>query len=307
MSRGLGGPEVAAALPDAVIVSAAIVTQLGDVWFLFGLVGGLYWFGDALPGPVALDRRRAAYLVGLGLGANALVTTLKAWLALPRPPDAAAAPTVEWLPSLLTPPFAGAATGTGFGFPSGHATAAAVVYGGLALLVGTRRAHATAAAVVAVVALTRVALGVHYLVDVVAGVAVGAAYLAVVHAAARRGDAPTRALAAALVVALLGPVVGGVDFETMSALGAVLGALLAWTVAGEAVERAPATRRGGAASVAVGAAFGGVFAAVYVLEPAAHRSGPAMAVVLAGVLASPLAGEAIGRRLATADRRRHPP
>ena len=307
MSRGLGGPGVAAALPDAVVVAAAVATQLGDVWFLFGLVGGLYWFGDALPGPVALDRRRAAYLVGLGLGANALVTTLKAWLALPRPPDAAAAPTVEWLPSLLTPPFAGAATGTGFGFPSGHATAAAVVYGGLALLVGTRRAHATAAAVVAVVALTRVALGVDYLVDVVAGVAVGAAYLTVVHAAARRGNAPTRALAAALVVALLGPVVGGVDFETMSALGAVLGALLAWTVAGEAVERAPATRRGGAASVAVGAAFGGVFAAVYVLEPAAHRSGPAMAVVLAGVLASPLAGEAIGRRLATADRRRHPP
>ena len=156
-------------------------------------------------------------------------------------------------------------------------------------------------------ALTRVALGVHYLVDVVAGVAVGAAYLAVVHAAARRGDAPTRALAAALVVALLWPVVGGVDFETMSALGAAVGASLAWTIAGEAVERAPATRRGGAASVAVGAAFGGLFAAVYVLEPAAHLSAPAMAVVLAGVVASPLAGEALGRRLATADRRRHPP
>ena len=286
---------------------SAAATQLGDIWFLFGLVGGLYWFGDALPGLVALDRRRAAYLVGLGLGANALVTTLKAWLALPRPPDAAAAKTVEWLPTLLAPTFAGAATGTGFGFPSGHATAVAVVYGGLALLVGTRRAHATAAAVVAVVALTRVALGVHYLVDVVAGVAVGAAYLAVVHAAARRGDAPTRAFAAALVVALLGPVVGDVHVETMSALGAAVGASLAWTAAGDAVERAPATRRGGAASVAVGAAFGGLFAAVYVLEPAAHLSAPAMAVVLAGVVASPLAGEALGRRLATADRRRHPP
>ena len=108
-------------------------------------------------------------------------------------------------------------------------------------------------------------------------------------------------------VALLGPVVGGVHVETMSALGAALGALVAWTVAGDAVDRAPATRRGGAASVAVGAAFGGLFAVVYVLEPAAHLTWPAMAVVLAGVVASPLAGEAIGRRLATADRGRHPP
>jgi membrane-associated phospholipid phosphatase len=297
MSRGLGELDIVATLPDVVLVSAAVATQLGDVWFLFGLVGGLYWVGESLPGPVALDRRRAAYVAGLGVGANALVTTLKSWLALSRPPGATTAPAVEFLPALSEPLLAGAATGIGFGFPSGHATAAAVVYGGLALVVGTRRAHATAAAVVAVVALTRVVLGVHYLVDVVAGVTVGAAYLAVVHAAALRGDAPGRAFAAALLVAVLGPVLGGVGFETMTALGASVGAWLVWTVAGDSLERAPATRRGGALSAAVGAVFGGLFAIVYALEPAALLSLLGMAVVLAGVLAAPLVGEALARRV----------
>jgi membrane-associated phospholipid phosphatase len=297
MSRGLGVLDALSSIPDAVVVAAAVLTQLGDVWFLFGLVGLLYWFGETLPGPVALDRRRAAYVIGLGLGANALVTTLKTWLALQRPPGAATAPSVDVPPSLLASLFADAATGTGFGFPSGHALATAVVYGGLALLVGTRRAHVTAATVVAVVALTRVVLGVHYLVDVVVGVAVGATYLAVVHYAALHGDAPARALAAAMLVALLGPVLGNVGFETMTALGAALGAWLAWTIIGDHVEQESATRRGGVASVAVGAAFGVLFAVVFVLEPAAHFSFLAMAVVLAGVVASPLAGEALAREV----------
>jgi membrane-associated phospholipid phosphatase len=296
MSRGLGELDVVGALPDAAVVAAAVLTQLGDVWFLFGLVGLVYWFGESLPGPVALDRRRAASLVGLGVGANALVTTLKVWLARQRPPGAATAPTIEALPPLLAPLFETAATGTGFGFPSGHAVGTAVVYGGLALLVGSRRAYASAAAVVAVVAATRVVLGVHYLVDVVAGVTVGAAYLAAVHYSAVPGDAPDRALSAAVLVALLGPL-AGVGFETVTALGGAVGAWLAWTVAGDAVAQAAATRRGGVASVGVGAVFGAIFAIVYALEPAPGLAFPAMVVVLAGVVASPLAGEGLARRL----------
>jgi membrane-associated phospholipid phosphatase len=297
MSRGLGELDAVGVLPDAAVVAAAVLTQLGDVWFLFGLVGLVYWFGESLPGPVALDRRRAASLVGLGVGANALVTTLKVWLARQRPPGAATAPTIEALPSLLAPLFETAATGSGFGFPSGHAVGTAVVYGGLALLVGSRRAYASAAAVVAVVAATRVVLGVHYLVDVVAGVTVGAAYLAAVQYAAATGDAPDRALSAAVLVALLGTVLGGVGFETVTALGGAVGAWLAWTVAGDAVAQAAATRRGGVASVGVGAVFGAIFAVVYALEPPPGLAFPAMVVVLAGVVASPLAGEGLARRV----------
>ncbi|WP_254839982.1 phosphatase PAP2 family protein [Natronomonas marina] len=297
MSRGVGELAAVEALPEAVVVAAALLTQLGDVWFLFGLVGLLYWFGGALPAPVALGRRRAAFVVALGLGANALVTTLKEWLARPRPPGAGTATAPAAVPEAVDSLYVAAATGTGFGFPSGHALGTAAVYGGLALVVGTRRAYVTAAAVTVVVALTRVVLGVHYLVDVVVGAAVGAAFLAVVYRLCGRGSNPGRALMLAVAAALLGPVVGEYNFDTMAALGAALGARIAWGVVGDAVVREATTRGGGAVSAGVGAAFGVLFGVVYALEPAPHVAFLSMGVVLAGVLAAPLAGEAVARRV----------
>lgn len=72
-----------------------------------------------------------------------------------------------------------------YAFPSGHALAATVTYGSLALVLGVaagprRRAVvvAIAVAVIALVAASRVVLGAHYLFDVVAGIAVGIAWLA---------------------------------------------------------------------------------------------------------------------------------
>ena len=135
MSRAVGEFAAVARLPDAAVVVAAVATQLGDVWFLFGLLGLLYWFGEALPAPVALDRRRAAFLVALGLGANATTTTMKEWLRYPRPPGADAAAR-ELVPALLEPPYAAAATATGFGFPSGHALGTAMTLGAFFFLRG---------------------------------------------------------------------------------------------------------------------------------------------------------------------------
>jgi membrane-associated phospholipid phosphatase len=79
-------------------------------------------------------------------------------LGLPRPPE-----TLMAIPE------------DGYGFPSGHATAAAGL--GTAL-VGVSRWErrwplALAATYVAVIAATRVLLGVHYLPDVLVGVALG--------------------------------------------------------------------------------------------------------------------------------------
>lgn len=77
---------------------------------------------------------------------------------------------------------------TGFSsssFPSGHAAAAAATFAVIALLLGRRRSrHAramlagTAVALAVTVAGTRVLLGVHWLTDVLAGLAVGWAWFA---------------------------------------------------------------------------------------------------------------------------------
>jgi undecaprenyl-diphosphatase len=73
----------------------------------------------------------------------------------------------------------------GSSFPSGHATAAAATYAAIALLLSRRRGVATRAALVGgavaiavSVAASRVLLGVHWLTDVMAGLALGWAWFA---------------------------------------------------------------------------------------------------------------------------------
>ena len=296
MARGFGETELVADLPTLAVVLAAVVTQLGDVWFVFLLVGGLYWFGAALPGPLSFDRTRAASLLALALGARAVTTTLKQWFAYPRPAAAAEPAAVEYLPGLLQEGYAAAATAHGFGFPSGHAVAAIVVYGGLALLVDTNRAYAAAVAVVPVVALSRIVLGVHYAVDVLVGLSVGGAYLVGVWLLCDRGSRPGRALLVALGVALVGAA-ASYNFQTMASLGGVLGARVAWGVVGDAVAGGEATRTGGGLAAAVGLSFGALFGVVYELRLDPHLAFLGLAVVLAGVVAAPLVGEAAARRL----------
>jgi undecaprenyl-diphosphatase len=77
---------------------------------------------------------------------------------------------------------------TGFNgpsFPSGHATTAAATFAAFALLAGMRRSSRAKAAFAAVavalavgIACTRVFLGVHWLTDVLAGLALGWAWFA---------------------------------------------------------------------------------------------------------------------------------
>ncbi|MEX1043823.1 MAG: phosphatase PAP2 family protein [Acidimicrobiia bacterium] len=76
---------------------------------------------------------------------------------------------------------------SGSSFPSGHATAAAAVFAASALVLSHRRRRgiraligAGAGLLIGVVAATRALLGVHWLTDVVAGVAVGLAWFVVV-------------------------------------------------------------------------------------------------------------------------------
>ncbi len=120
--------------------------------------------------------RLATYIAVTGVGLAVIIPVSKALVGRARPD--LEQPVVE-LP-------------TNASFPSGHAMAAMVTWGALAIIVlaAIRPAHrrrlvAAAAAVVLLVGFTRIALGVHYVTDVVAGWALGLAWLTITTVAFR--------------------------------------------------------------------------------------------------------------------------
>ena len=143
------------------------VTWLGS-WVALAVVGAAI---------VLLTVRRRLPVLALVLavlawgGESAGVAIAKHLVARPRPPEAL------WL-----------VHAHGWSWPSGHAAVAVVVFGtaaAVATLVTTSRparvgAWTIAAIAVALVAYSRVELGVHWLTDVIAGVAFASAWLVVV-------------------------------------------------------------------------------------------------------------------------------
>jgi len=293
--RGVGITDVlhgAAEWP--VIVLFALVTQLGDVWFLFLLGSTLYVAGERLP-RFGVDRRRGLFVLALALAYVALVGVLKTAFLLPRPPGAAVAPAVGWIPAALEPVYADIATGHGPGFPSGHALGTTMVWVGAALVLdaGARRTRlGVAGVVVALVSLSRLVLGVHYAVDVVVGAAVG---LVVVGALYRLGDDSTRPeqvlrFAAAAGVAGLLLVV---NFDSVTALGGALGGWLAWRTLADETPPQPSSTRALAAGFAALAAAAVPLGAAYALGPPLAVSFLASVVAGAGAVAAPVVGETL--------------
>jgi len=301
-THGVGLVETLEALPDPVVVLFVLVTQLGDLWFYFLALSTVYFFGDRLPRlGGAVDRRRAAYLVALALGAAALTAALKATFAFPRPPGAGTAELAVLFPDPLDGVYAAAATGDGYGFPSGHATGAAVVWVGAATVlgIGTRRVrYAVAGTVAVLIALSRVVIGVHFALDVVVGLAVGLCYLVVADRLSDRGARPGRGFSLAVGVALAGLLLAGFRWEPVAVLGATLGARIAWGALGSALVAVPASERAGAVNLAVGLpVFGGLFGLVYATEPVPPVAFVGTALALGGILATPLVGEYVTDRL----------
>lgn len=191
-------------IPASLIPLFIATTYLGSVWVILPGLFTLYWLWDA---------ERSAVVGSAVFGGFALVVALKSVFALPRPPVA-----MQLIDA------------SGYGFPSGHALDATVTYGALACVVRVgKRWHRVfvASLVIALVALSRVVLGVHYGVDVVVGIALGIGYLIIVMYVLNQRVLYTLFLA--IAVAIAGVIVTGGSWESVILLGGVVLALLGWT------------------------------------------------------------------------------
>lgn len=282
--------------PDPVLVLFALLTQLGDVWFLFLLGGVLYAAGDELP-RWGIDRRRGLFVLALLLTYVALIGVLKGFFLFPRPVGAGDPPVVQWVPSVLQGVFVDITTADGSGFPSGHALGSTMVWGGFALVVVedelSRAWLGFAGAVVGIISLSRLVLGVHYLVDVVAGVGLGLVVLGVLYVVADRGTAPGRVLLVTVGVGVLG-LVQGASFESVAALGSAVGAWLVWRGVADSTPAHPSNRREVGTGFAVLGLAGGFFVLLYVIEPPLLITFFGSAIAVGSTVAAPLAGEKLG-------------
>ena len=176
-----GSPFVLAAETSVIIAAnasvllatiAALASQLGDPYLLLTLLVAL----------TVYDRERGLPVLAVTVGAFGLALVAETLLAVPArstPPPVPA----ESLPSLVRPVYELATAKDGYALPSGSVVGATVVWPQLAWTgsVATRRVRlVTALAVAALVAWSRVFLGAHQPVDVLAGVALGAGWLLVV-------------------------------------------------------------------------------------------------------------------------------
>lgn len=163
LDRAVVGALERDASPGAV-AAFRVITHLGDVEALaaIGVAGGL----------LLLAARRWLLLItwGVGLASGGLLNlALKDFFQRARPS--------------LPNPFAIA---NGWSFPSGHAMGSFITYAMLAYLVvrlaerrWRRPAVLIAIAVIALIGLSRIYLGVHYVSDVIAGYAAGAAWVSI--------------------------------------------------------------------------------------------------------------------------------
>jgi len=249
----------------------SIITDLGSNIGYLVVLSLIYWCVDKY--------------AGLALAYCSLFSaTLNIWLKqlwdIPRPADPALS---EWLDQAgiqerVTP----LREATLAAFPSGHSQGAAVTWGYAAHILATgsrRRRWAWYAAVLlaVLIAFSRLYLGVHYPQDVIAGLAIGAAFLALWLWAEPRArtwlarlGVPWRYALALLVPLVMLALLPGED--TAAAMGAAIGmgvgALLErgsvrFSVAGEAWKRLLRAALGLALVLAVYASLSALFGLVH--------------------------------------------
>jgi len=266
--------EQSALVRDAVTAEYAevvvFITELGGTTALMLVLAVLFWWSS---------RRRSALVISYAVAGLALMLSLKTLFALPRPPADAMLVALE-------------DERTGYGFPSGHAFAAAVVYGGLVSAydrTGDRRALLTAGTLVVLVSLSRVVLGVHYLGDVIVGAVLGVAFLVAMDRLT--GGDPTIGFAVAFVLSIPAVVIAAGTTDSLLGLGGSIGGLLGSRRLSALPELR--SRLEGLVLFLVG---GGFVAVVQAAESAVEAVEPLLVVLYAILVASILlAPAAVGR------------
>lgn len=258
-------------LPDGVVDAFVAVTDLGNPLVFILLVSLVYWLTDHERGVRVI----AALVLVFGL-----TTGLKELLAVERPPAELRAIEAE-----------------GFGIPSGHASGSVAVYGSIAALYewgSGRLRYAGAALLAGLVSLSRVVTGVHYVADVVAGIALGLAVVALVVRYRERSPVPFFAVGAA--TALVGAWHSGFTYEPgLLLFGGGTAALAGWYVV-RPLPHPPRRVMAACSAVALPLVVGISAVGIAVLDsPIALVA--STAVSMSVVLALPLVGEAVAVRL----------
>lgn len=216
MERDLGVTEaIRTAVPDWSVGLVSAITTLGSLELVVAVLGAIYLY-DLVLAERSSGRWQSSpaviFLIAAVFGGLSLVVVLKASFGLPRPPA-----------ELM------AVDRHGYGFPSGHTMAAAVLWGGLARWtdIGTRdRRYATAALIIGAVAVSRMALGVHYMVDVIASVLFGVGYLLLIERLT--AGQPTRTFGIAIGIAIGAVLVAGPTPDAVLALAGTVLAFVGW-------------------------------------------------------------------------------
>lgn len=224
MRRGLGVTEqVRAVVPEWSVPLFELAAMFGDELLVIGvllLYAGTNAYGSFRRGDETLLSDRTAFVLAVVLGGLALTLLLKTAFGFSRPPAELQAVPRE-----------------SEGFPSGHTMAATVLWMALALWTTrstVRRRLAGASVLIAVVAFSRLALGVHYLVDVLASVVFGVGYL--VLAAILTDRDPAKAFSGAALLGTVALVVtGGSTDGVLAFVGCVGGAAGWWILSRPAV------------------------------------------------------------------------
>lgn len=293
MGRGIGITELLQEQGTwLLLVLFAVITQLGDVWFLFLVGSVLYVTGDELP-RWGIDRRRGLFVLTLVLTYIALIGVLKNIFTLPRPPSAAEPPPLRWIPIAFSGIFTSITTADSFGFPSGHALGTTMVWGGLALVIDRstlRRRASIAGVVVVLVSMARLVLGVHYVVDVIVGALLGIAVLGGLYWLANHGTAPDRVLLVTIAIGIVGLLIR-TTFDSVAAVGSAIGGWLVWRGIADTTPAHPTDRLEVFAGFGLVGIAAGIFGVIYAGDVSYLVTffGSATAVGIA--VAAPLLGE----------------